>query len=102
SFLDVATHFPELLLVDDGTYVACLIERITELERFDLLPERIEKIVEDVAVQEEAGARSAGLAFPGGAQRRQDSIDKPILVPIREDDRGAPSPKLKRRRHDAV
>src|SRR5438876_12368466 len=35
SFLDVATHFPELLLVDDGTYVTCLIERITELERFD-------------------------------------------------------------------
>src|SRR5262249_30688175 len=52
SFLDVATHFPELLLVDDGTYVTCLIKRITELERFDLLPERIKKIVEDVAVQE--------------------------------------------------
>jgi hypothetical protein len=39
-----------LLRVDDGTYVTCLIERITELERFDLLPERIKKIVEDVAV----------------------------------------------------
>src|SRR5262252_1506432 len=50
SFLDIATHFPELLLVDDGTYVTCLIERITELERFDLLPERIKKTVEDVAV----------------------------------------------------
>ncbi len=49
-FLDVATHFAELLLVDDGTYIACLVERITELERFDLLPERIKKIVEDVAV----------------------------------------------------
>ena len=41
SLLDEATHFPELLLVDDGTYVTCLIEWITELERFDLLPERI-------------------------------------------------------------
>src|SRR5947207_2226415 len=50
SFLDTATHFPELLLVDDGTYVTCLIERITELERFDLLPKRIKKTVEDVAV----------------------------------------------------
>jgi len=39
-----------LLLVDDGAYVACLIERITELERFDLLSERIQKTVEDVAV----------------------------------------------------
>src|SRR5262249_10409959 len=50
SFLDIVTHFPELLLVDDGTYVTCLIERITELERFDPLPERIKKTVEDVAV----------------------------------------------------
>src|SRR5262245_66548138 len=50
SFLDVATHFAELLLVDDGTYVTCLIKRIPELERFDLLPERIKKIVKDVAV----------------------------------------------------
>src|SRR5262245_33772035 len=50
SFLDIATHFAELLLVDDGTYVTCLIERITELERFDLLPERIKKTVKDVAV----------------------------------------------------
>src|SRR6516164_2184991 len=50
SFLDIATHFPELLLIDDGTYVTCLIKRIAELERFDFLPERIEKIVEDVAV----------------------------------------------------
>jgi hypothetical protein len=49
SFLDVATHFPELLLVDDGTYVTGLIERITEPERFELLPERIKKI-QDVAV----------------------------------------------------
>src|SRR5262249_46466256 len=31
SFLDVATHFPELLLVDDGTHVTCLIERILAL-----------------------------------------------------------------------
>src|SRR5262249_29351431 len=30
SFLDVATHFAELLLVDDGAYVTCLIKRITE------------------------------------------------------------------------
>ena len=45
SLLDIATHFPELLLVNDGTNVTCLIERITELERFDLLPERIKKIV---------------------------------------------------------
>src|SRR5262252_1604888 len=45
SFLDIAAHFAELLLVDDGAYVACLIERITELERFDLLSERIQKTV---------------------------------------------------------
>src|SRR5262245_9156856 len=50
SFLDIAAHFPELFLVDDGTDVTCLIERITELEHFDLLPERVKKTVEDVAV----------------------------------------------------
>src|SRR5215469_11910917 len=34
SFLDVAAYFVELLLVDDGANVACLVERIAELERF--------------------------------------------------------------------
>jgi hypothetical protein len=43
SFLDVAAYFVELLLVDDGANVACLVERIAELERFDLLTERIKK-----------------------------------------------------------
>src|SRR5262249_24222194 len=38
-------YFVELLLVDDSADVACLVERIAELERFDLLTERIKKIV---------------------------------------------------------
>jgi len=65
TFLDIATHFPELLLVDDSAYVACLIERIAELERFNLLSERIKEIVEDVAVEEEAGACGAGTGSAG-------------------------------------
>src|SRR5262249_1557790 len=46
-FFDIATHLRELLLVNDGADVARLIERIAELEHFDLPPKRIEKVVED-------------------------------------------------------
>jgi hypothetical protein len=60
SLLDIATYLVELLLVDDGADVTRLIERIAELERFNLLPESIEEIVEDVAVEEETGDGSAG------------------------------------------
>src|SRR5262249_32088875 len=67
SFLDVVTYFVELLLVDDGADVACLVERIAEFERFDLLPERIKKIVEDVVVEEKSRAGGTGLALPGKA-----------------------------------
>src|SRR5262249_33231840 len=58
-FLDVAAHLPELLLVDDGANVARLVEWIAELERLDLLPKRIEELVEDIAVEEEARSRGA-------------------------------------------
>src|SRR5262249_11544836 len=83
-FLDVATHFVELLLIDDGANVACLVERITELERFDLVPERIKKIVEDVPVEEKARAGGAGLALPRKAHRGNDAVDDPILICIGE------------------
>src|SRR5262249_40065308 len=46
-FFDIATHLRELLLVNDSADVARLIERIAELEHFNLPPERIEKLVED-------------------------------------------------------
>jgi hypothetical protein len=71
SFLDVAAYFAELLLVDDGTDVACLVERIAELERLDLLPKRIKKIIEDVAVEEKPRAGGTGLALPGKAHCRK-------------------------------
>src|SRR5262249_27096279 len=35
--------------------------RVTELERFDLLPRRIKKIVEEVAVWDEAGRREPAV-----------------------------------------
>src|SRR6516162_220805 len=102
SFFDIATHLRELLLVNDGADVARLIERIAELEYFYLLAERIEKIVEDVAVEEEARARRARLALPREAHRGNDAIDDPVLIRIGKDDRGALTAEFERDRHDAV
>jgi hypothetical protein len=53
-FLDIATHFVELLFIDDGAHVTRLIERIAELKRLHFASERIKKVVEDVAVKKEA------------------------------------------------
>src|SRR5262249_19336892 len=102
SFFDIATHLRELLLVNDGADVARLIERIAELEYFNLPPKRIEKVVEDVAVKEEARARRARLALPREAHRGNDAINDPVLIRVRKDDRGALTAKLERDRHDAV
>src|SRR6516165_7679223 len=52
-FLDITAHFVELLFIDDGADVACLIERIAELKCLHFPPERIEKVLEDVAMKEE-------------------------------------------------
>jgi hypothetical protein len=54
-FLDIATHFIELLFIDDGADVARFIERITKLERLHFPSERIEKIVKDVVVKRSLG-----------------------------------------------
>src|SRR6516225_7343850 len=86
SFLDVAAYFVELLFVDDGADVACLVERIAELEHFDLLPERIKKVVENVAVEEKPRARGTGLALPREAHRGNDAVDNPIFVCVGEND----------------
>jgi hypothetical protein len=86
SFLDVTTHFIELLLVDD---VTCLVERITEiteLERFDLLTKRIKKIVKDVAVEEKPRARGTGLALSRKAHCGNDAVYNPIFVCVGEND----------------
>src|SRR6516164_264496 len=101
-FFDIATHLRELLLVNNGADVARLIERIAELEDFDLPPERIEKFVEDVAVEEEARARGARLALPREAHRGNDAINDPVLIRIGKDDRGTLAAELERDRHDAV
>src|SRR6516164_7838904 len=102
SFVDIATYLRELLLVDDGADVARLIKRIAELEHFNLPPERIEKIVEDVAVKEEARARRARLALPREAHRGNDAVNDPVLIRVRKDDRGALTAEFERDRHDAV
>jgi len=43
-----------------------------------------------------------GLALPGEAHRRNNSIDDPILVGIGKDNRGTLAHKFERHRHDAV
>src|SRR5262249_7282708 len=96
SFLDIAAYFVELLLVDDSADVACLVERIAELERFDLLTERIKKIVEDVAVEEKPRARGTGLALPREAHRGNDAVDDPIFVCGGENKRGGLCPPVGR------
>src|SRR5262249_55606528 len=101
-FFDIATHLRELLLVNDGADVARLIERIAELEHFDLPPKRIEKVVEDVAVKEEARARRARLALPCEAHRGNDAINDPVLIRIGKDDRGALTAEFERDRYYAV
>src|SRR5262249_55887014 len=93
---------PELLLVDDGANVARFIERIAELEHLHLFAQRIQERVENVAVKEQARSGGAGLALSREAHGGNDAIDNPILVRIREYDRGDLAAKLKRNRHDAV
>src|SRR5262249_2472726 len=88
-FRDVAAHPLKPLLVYDGADVTRLVQWIAELKRLDLLPESIEELVEDIAVEEKARARRAGLALTREAHCCNDTIDDPVFVRVGENDRGA-------------
>ena len=53
-----------------------------------------------LACREEARSRGARLALPGEAHRPDDALDRPVLVRVREHDRGALAAELQRDRHD--
>ena len=71
ALLDVGAHRLELLVADDRAHVGGLVERIADLERLDLLDQRVHELVVDVLVDEQPGARGAGLALPGEAHGQQ-------------------------------
>ena len=72
------------------------------LSALTLRPSSIEEAVENVAMQEQARARGAGLALAGEAHGGDDAVDHPVFVGVGKDDRGALAAELERNRHDAI
>jgi hypothetical protein len=102
SILHIAADLGELLLVDDAADVARLVEWVADAQRLRLLHQPVEKIVEDIGMQEQSRSGGAGLTLSREAHRVDDAIDDPVFVGVGIYDRRAFAAKLERHGNDAL